>query len=101
MKTALLAALPIEIVNFWIVKYPGSSGGLSTSSSNAELALEWDLLHLPGIMATNYISFLRTNPSLCSVIFWITGYIDTAILLAAILWIARLALRRLRKLSST
>ena len=100
IKTALLAALPIEIVNFWVVGYPAESGGLSTSSSSAALALEWYLLHLPGVMASNYISFLRVHPAVCSVMFWIVGYLDTVILLAAIFWLARLALRRLRKLSS-
>jgi hypothetical protein len=100
LKTALLAAMPIEIVNFWVVGYPAGSDGLSSSSRSAALALEWDLLHLPGIVASNYIPFLRAHAVACSVMFWCVGYIDTAILFAAILWIARLALRRLRKLSS-
>ena len=100
IKTALLAALPIEIVNFWVVGYPAGSRGLSSSSQSSALAVEWYLLHLPGVMASNYIRFLREHAAACSAMFWIVGYIETAILFAAILWIARLALRRLRKLSS-
>lgn len=100
LKIALLAALPVEIVNFWVVGYPAAGGGLSTSSRSAALALEWYLLHMPGVFISNFSTFLRTHAATCSVMFWIVGYIDTALLFAAILWFARLALRRLRKLSS-
>jgi len=55
---------------------------------------------MPGVFASNFSTFLRTHAAICSVMFWIVGYIETALLFAAILWTARLALRRLRKLSS-
>lgn len=100
LTIALFAALPIEILNFWVVGYPAGSDGLSTSSQSSTLALEWYLLHMPGVVASNFSTFLRTHATICSAMFWIVGYIDTALLIAAILWIARLALRRLRKLSS-
>lgn len=100
IKTSLLAALPIEIINFWVVGYPAGSDGLSSSSQSSTLAVEWYLLHTPAVIASNFSPFLRSHAVICSVMFWIFGYIDTAILLAAILWIARLALRHLRKLSS-
>jgi hypothetical protein len=100
LKPALLAAVLIEIVNFWIIGYPTASGSLTMASQNAGLALQWDLLHLPGLIASDRILFLREHAHLSSLIFFLAGYIDTAILLAALLWAVRLVLHTLRKLSS-
>lgn len=100
IKAALLAALPIEIVNLWVIGYPTAGGSLATISQNAGVALEWDLLHLPGLIAIDRILFLREHAHTCSVIFLLAGYLDTTILLAALIWAVRLVLRTLRKLSS-
>ena len=100
LRSALLAALPVEIFNFWVVGHPGGSDGWSSSSQSSALAVEWYLLHAPGVIASNASTLLRSHSTTCSAMFWIVGYIDTALLFAAILWLARLALRRLRKLFS-
>lgn len=100
MKAALLAAIPIEIVNFWVIGYPAGTNGLTSASQNAGVALQWYLLHLPGVIASDRSIFLRTHPAVCSLILFAAGYIDTVILLVAIIWAARLALRTLSKLSS-
>jgi hypothetical protein len=100
LKAALLAALPIEIVNFWVIGYPAGSSGLASTSQSAALALQWYLFHLPGIIASDRSAFLRAHPTLQSFVLLLAGYLCTAIPLAAIFWIARLALHRLRKLSS-
>ncbi len=100
VKAALLAALPIEVVNFWVVGYPAGSSGLSSASQSAALAMQWYLLHLPGIIATDRSPFLRAHSLPCSIVFFSAGYIDAAIVLAAIFWASRLALHTLRKLSS-
>ena len=100
LKTALLIALPVEIFNFWVVGHPGGSDGWSSSSQSSALAVEWYLIHAPGVIASNVSTLLRAHTTACSTMFWIVGYIDTALLFAVILWLARLALRRLRKLSS-
>ncbi|MGA8089220.1 MAG: hypothetical protein WCA10_18245 [Terracidiphilus sp.] len=99
-KSALLAALPIEIVNFFVIGYPTAGGSLTSATQNAAIALEWDLLHLPGLIAIDRILLLRGHPHICSLIFLLAGYIDTALLLAALIFAVRLALRPLRKLSS-
>jgi hypothetical protein len=99
-KAALLVALPIEIVNFWVVGYPAGSNGLSAASQSAAVALQWYLLHLPGVIASDRSPFLRAHSITCSFVLFAAGYIDTVILLAAILWASRLALRTLHKLSS-
>jgi len=100
LKTALVAAIPIEIVNFWLVGYPAGSAGLSFASHSAALALQWYVLHLPGVIASDRSPYLRSHPATCSLVFFAAGYIDTAVLIAALLWAVRLALRSLRKLSS-
>ena len=100
LKTALLAALPIEIVNFWIIGYPAGAHGLSSASQSAAVALQWDILHLPGIIASDRSVLLRTHPAACSMVLFAAGYLDTAILLAGVFWASRLALHVLRKLSS-
>jgi len=99
-NVVLLAALPIEIANFWVVGYPAGSSGLSSSTQSAAVALQWYLFHLPGIVASDRIVFLREHAVACNLMFLIVGYADTAILLAGILWAARLALRTLHRLSS-
>ena len=100
LKPALLAALLIEIVNFFVVGYPTAGNSLTTISQNSAIALEWDLLHLPGLIAIDRILLLREHPQLCSLIFLIAGFLDTALLLAALTWAVRLVLHTLRKLSS-
>ena len=100
LKAALLAAIPLEIVNLWVIGYPTAGGSLTMASRNAGIALEWDLLHLPGLFAIDRILFLREHAHTCSLVFLLAGYIDTAILLAAVIGAMRLVLRTLRKLSS-
>jgi hypothetical protein len=100
LNAALLAALPIEVVNFWVVGYPAGANGLSSASQSAAVALQWYLLHLPGVIASDRSPFLRAHSATCSLVLFAAGYIDTVILLAAILWASRLALHTLPKLSS-
>jgi hypothetical protein len=96
----LLAALPIEIVNFWIVGYPTTGASLTLTTQSAALALEWDLLHLPGLIAIDRILLLRGHAPACSVVFFLTGYIDTAMLVGFLIFAVRLVLHTLRRLSS-
>ena len=100
LKPALLAALLIEIVNFFVVGYPTAGTSLTTISQNAAIALQWDLLHLPGLIAIDRILLVREHAPLCSLIFLIAGFVDTAVLLTALTWATRLVLHTLRKLSS-
>jgi hypothetical protein len=100
LRATLLAALPIEIVNFWVIGYPTAGGSLTRAGQNAGVALEWDLLHLPGLIAIDRIPLLREHAHACSLVFLLAGYVDTAILLAALICAIRLVLATLRKLSS-
>jgi hypothetical protein len=100
LRATLFAALPIEIVNYWVIGYPTAGDSLTRAGQNAGIALEWDLLHLPALIAIDRIPFLRAHPHACSPVFLLAGYIDTVILLAALIWTMRLVLHSLRKLSS-
>lgn len=73
---------------------------VSEISHHPAVAIQWYLLHLPGIVASDHSIFLREHAALDSVMFFIAGYIVTAILIYAILWFAGLARRTLRRLSS-
>lgn len=98
-KIALLAALPIEIVNFLVVGYPTAEHSITTINQSAAVALQWDLLHLPALIAIDRIQLLREHADACSIIFFIAGYIDTALLLAAVLAFARLSRRLIKSMS--
>ena len=102
LKTALLAALPIEIVNFWIIGYPAGAHGLSLcqpvrrrrppvgSAASARTSSPVDR----SLFAAHPSRGLLHRASSSA------GYLDTAILLAAVFLAARLVLHTLRKLSS-
>ena len=100
LKLALLVALPVEAVNFWVIGYPAGAHPISRLSQYPAVALQWYLLHLPGIIAIDRSVYLREHAALDSVVLFLAGYIDTVILFVAIRWLVRLARRALRKLSS-
>ena len=100
LKLALLAALPLEAINFWIIGYPAGTHSVSHASQNAAVALQWYVLHLPGIIIVDRSITLRELPPLDSLVLFLTGLIDTALLVLFLLWLAGLARRALRKLSS-
>ena len=100
LKLALLVALPLEIINFWVVGYPAATHSISRLSQNPAIALQWYLLHLPGIIAIDRSIYLREHAFLDSVVLFIAGFIMTSVLLLALLWLTGLARRLLRKLSS-
>lgn len=100
LKLAMFFALPTEAVNFWIIGYPSEEHTMSAFSHSAAVELEWYLLHLPGIILSDHSRFLRLHTAPCSLVFLVIGYIDTAILLVAVIGLVRLALHTLHKLSS-
>ena len=69
-------------------------------SQNPAVALQWYVLHLLGIIAGDRSIYLREHHPILAVVLFLTGFIDTTLLLLAIFWLTRLARRTLRKLSS-
>lgn len=99
-KLALIAAIPLELINFFVVGYPANPGSVSTASRYPAVALQWYVFHLPGIIASDRSIYLREHSRLDSVVLFIAGFICTAIFLAIVLWLFKLAITTLRKLSS-
>jgi len=100
LRLALIAAVPVEAINFWVIGYPAAAHPVSRLSRDPAIALQWYVLHLPGIIASDRSLYLREHAALDSVVLFIAGYVVTVILFVVILWFAGLARRALRKLSS-
>ncbi|MBS1802781.1 MAG: hypothetical protein JST28_05410 [Acidobacteria bacterium] len=100
LRRALLISLPLEVINFWVIGYPAGGHGISHAAQYAAVALQWYVLHLPGIIAGDRIIYLREHHPILAIVLFIAGFIDTALLLLFFFWMAGLARRTLRKLSS-
>ena len=99
-RLALIAAIPVELINFYVVGYPANPSSVSAASHYPAVALQWYLFHLPGIIASDRSIYLRQHGRLDSVVIFLAGLLCTAIFLAFVLWLFRLALTTLRRLSS-
>jgi hypothetical protein len=98
---ALVAALPIEPVNFFVAM-PPLDIEMSPDAPwiNQALALEWLVLHLPGILLMNALGPSNSTPLNFSV--WILfGYLDTALLLFAVILGMRAVVRLVAKHSAS
>jgi len=95
LKTALLVALPIEILNFTLVHVPLDVGYSAGTSWYIELmASQWAYVHFPGLL---FVAWTANTwlVLLGFVAIPVSGYIDTALLIfGSILgfrWLRRLA----------
>lgn len=100
LSVALVTAVPLEIINFFVVGYPADVHSVSTASQYPAVALQWYFFHLPGIIASDRSLFLRQHSRLDSLVIFLAGYIGTAIFVALILWLVHLAGTALHRLSS-
>lgn len=99
-RLALIASIPIELLNFFVVGYPAAPRSISTASQYPAIALQWYVFHLPGIIASDRSIFLREHARLDSLVLFIAGLVCTALFLAFFVWLFKLATTALRKLSS-
>jgi hypothetical protein len=98
-RLALFTAIPFEAVNYWFVGFPVSAHILSTHSWYVFVAFQWYLLHLPAVFLLTWSEPLRTNSFLGQTLLFLCGLIDTAFLIAAAIFLFRLARRLAGKLS--
>jgi hypothetical protein len=91
-RLALAAALPVELVNFFVVGYPAGKHLSVPDGWFAVVAGQWYLLHLPGLFLVNEISFLRHSAFLAGACMFLSGYVETTLLLAAVILPLRLLL---------
>jgi hypothetical protein len=80
-KWALVAALPVELLNYFAVGSPADKHH-ALEGWFAVIAAQWYLIHLPGTFILNAAEFLRTRQSLGSLVLFLSGWIVTALLLA-------------------
>lgn len=99
-RTACVIAVPVEAINFWIIGYPAGSHSLAAALQSNFLALQWYVLHLPGIIVVDHSRYARLHDWASSLILLLFGFIDTALLFAFALWIARRTRRLNLRLSS-
>jgi hypothetical protein len=90
---ALVAALPIELANYFVIGYPAGAHLIVPAKWFAAVAAQWYVLHLPGLFALNRFAFLRNHVVLGSTVMLLSGYLDTALLLAVLIWPLQAALR--------
>ena len=100
LRLALALSLPVEAINYWVIGYPADTHSVTRAAQYAAVALQWYVLHLPGIIAGDRSIYLREHHPILAVILFLAGFIDTALLLFFVFWLARVARRTLRKLSS-
>ena len=100
LRLAFLIALPLEAINFWVVGYPAGGQSISRVAQYAAVALQWYIFHLPGIVVGDRSIYIREHHAIEFIVLFIAGLIDTALFVLFVLWLAGLARRTLRKLSS-
>lgn len=96
-RLALAAALPLELANYFIIGYPAGTHLAVPGDWLVKVAAQWYLLHLAGVFALNRFDFLRNHGFLGSLVIFLSGYLATALLLAAALWPVQLLLRIFRR----
>ena len=87
-------------INYWVIGYPADTHAISRAAQYPAVALQWYLLHLPGIIAGDRSIYLREHHPFHAVVLFVAGFIDFALFLLLFFWLARLARRTLRNLSS-
>lgn len=91
IRLAFLTAIPVEAVNYWIVGYPASPYISNTASWYVFVAFQWYVLHMPGVYLLNWSLALREHHLRGSIVMVSSGYIDTALVIAAFIGLFRWA----------
>jgi len=77
IKIALLAALPVEVVNYLFVTVPIDAPPPADTGLQSFLAAEWAYFHLPGLLTLGW--FHRGGfPRVDGAVLFFSGYLTTA-----------------------
>jgi len=98
-----VVAIPLELANFWLAMPPIDVGfAANTRWYEYVLAVEWVILHLPGLLVSGWFE-QRGLGRYDAFLLFACGYLDTALLIAlgivSFRFIRRIIKRRSRKLS--
>lgn len=97
---ALVAALPIELVNFFLFPAPIDVGPAPDASLFERFMFtQWVLLHLPGMWLSDWFD-PDGRRGATDFIFLLSGYIDTALLILAVIYACGGLYRIFRRTSS-
>jgi hypothetical protein len=109
-KTAPVAAIPIEIANFFLAGFPLDTGFEPADPWYAKvIGYQWLVLHFPGVMLVGWVNGTRLGRQLVARIKWISpetlydlvlfvsGYLDTTLIVLAGLLAFRWWARRLEE----
>jgi len=92
-KRALLWAVAIEATNLFFLSFPLEGYSPDTPWYWKALGYQWLVLHYPGLLLLNHLP--ETAASFYLALF-ITGYLDTALLLLGIYWLQRVFITKYR-----
>jgi hypothetical protein len=95
---ALIAALPIELVNFFVFAFPIDVGLPQEAGPFAQLmSAQWAILHLPGLWLSYRLDLYAHSLAIPALL--LSGYIDTALFVFLGICLYR-AIRRLVRRNS-
>jgi hypothetical protein len=94
LKFALLVAIPLEVVNLLLAGFPLDTGfAASTHWYHKVIAYQWLFLHCPGVLLLIRLSNAGYEtlslrwidwPSLQRLVLFVSGYLDTVLLILAV-----------------
>lgn len=77
--SALIAALPVELVSYFVFPFPLDVGLSNDASWFAQfMGFQWVILHLPGLRLTSRCDPYFHHPRLDDFALLLSGYLDTA-----------------------
>jgi len=97
-KRALVAAIPLELLNYFVVGYPAGSHLRVREDWFQAVAAQWYTFHLPGVFALNEFDVLRNTHFLGHAVLFLSGWIDTAILLFVMILLVEVSIEIVREL---
>jgi hypothetical protein len=81
LTVALIAALPIEVANFYLVSFPIDTGlEPNTAWDIKVIAYQWLYIHLPGFLLIRGMQDSEIH-KVGNLILFVGGYLDTAVLI--------------------
>jgi hypothetical protein len=96
---ALVAALPTELVNFFVSPFPIDVGLPPDAGPFAQfMGTQWLILHYPGLLFSSRIDHFEHSGLMISTLL-VSGYIDSALLIFLGIYLYR-AIRRLVRRNS-
>jgi hypothetical protein len=100
IKFALIAAIPLEALNFWLVSFPLDVGFPPDTPWHVKLIpYQWLVLHWPGVWLLEPLIGTKFE-KLAEVIFVGIGYFDTVLLILVGILGVRLVRRVMQKYSA-